>query len=1153
MISSLPKLRSDLDLRQQATATGTALVIKDPASGQSFRFQEAEQFIAQQLDGNTPVEVVRQRAEEKLGVSLAPEMLAGFIQNLGRNGLLESDETGEPRGSAQHWWLGQKASTTSNQPELRADSVWGKYFRVRAAEYFLVRQLHADAPVDNGNHGEKEVAAEAPTGFIQGSKGNGARESQENKAPRKPGRQRQRSGKASSNSTDPKLQTVRGPQTVERTTSVVNDPASGDSVRPAAAEDSPAGQLGGTTSVPIVQQRVEQDSTTTPPPEASAGSIQSLEGNGRLENEETREPGESSQGIPARQEASTTSVLPKLRKDLTVSKQGTGAEAIFVIKDRVTGQFFRLREAEWFIARQCDGTTAADVIRQRTEEEFGAALPLEGLTAFVKKLEKAKLLESERTARRLRERQGRIRGSMLYLRVKLLDPDRLLDRLISKLRFCFTPYFVVLAASLTLLAAGIVATHWAEIGQGFGGLLSLSAIPVFLAVIFVVISAHEFAHGLTCKHFGGEVREMGFLLIYFQPALYCNVSDAWLFPEKSKRMWVGFAGPFFELFLWSLATLAWRVTEVGTWINYVALTVMISSGIKTLFNFNPLIKMDGYYLLSDYLAIPNLRKKSFRYIGDRIKSVFGLGYQAAPDLPSRERRIYLAYGLVATLGSLSLLSVAAAKIGGFLVEQGQSLALLFFTALLGTKLRRRYRRFFGRSSGPSDLWDDDEDDFDDTTLPEPAEPRKAEPGEPRSVKPMESKRTEPDGSSKTGRDEAGKREFVKLESEPRKKEMAASGKTEDREAGKTEPAAPRKKRKRRALKRRIALAALAGAILVVLFLGRMDLRIVGGFNILPEENADVRAAVDGIIEEIYVDEGVEVQAGDLIARLSDRDVRAELQKIGSAMEAAEAKLRLLVAGPRPEEIEQGRIDVARNAEAIKFATSRLERDKSLFENNLVSKQELEVSEASLAELTSGSATAKSRLDVLLAGPRPEEIEAMKASLASLESQRRYLEEQLRLMRVVSPASGIVATPSRQLKEMRRQMVSKGALIAKVYELKTVTAEIIVPEKEIADIKVGQEVALKARSYPDQTFHGRVTSIATAAQGGAAMPAAPTPSGSVSASGKTILVTTEIDNPALLLKAQMTGQAKIYCGERRIFDLVTRRLARTVKVEFWSWW
>jgi len=97
------------------------------------------------------------------------------------------------------------------------------------------------------------------------------------------------------------------------------------------------------------------------------------------------------------------------------------------------------------------------------------------------------------------------------------------------------------------------------------------------------------------------------------------------------------------------------------------------------------------------------------------------------------------------------------------------------------------------------------------------------------------------------------------------------------------------------------------------------------------------------------------------------------------------------------------------------------------------------------------------------------------------------------------------------------------------------------------------VVLKARSYPDETFHGTVTAIATAASGATALFSSSSSSSSSSATSNTILVRTEIKNPSLLLKAQMTGQAKILCGERRIVDLMTRRLARTLKVEFWSWW
>src|SRR5262249_16367063 len=139
------------------------------------------------------------------------------------------------------------------------------------------------------------------------------------------------------------------------------------------------------------------------------------------------------------------------------------------------------------------------------------------------------------------------------------------------------------------------------------------------------------------------------------------------------------------------------------------------------------------------------------------------------------------------------------------------------------------------------------------------------------------------------------------------------------------------------------------------------------FDVLPVHNDDVRAGAEGIIEEIYVTEGQTVQQGELIASLFDRDVRAELQKTEAAITEAQAKLRLLVAGPRAEEIEQARIEIAKDKEAILFATSRLERDTKLFGEKLVSKQELENSQANLALRESELAMAKSKLEVLLAG------------------------------------------------------------------------------------------------------------------------------------------------------------------------------------------
>lgn len=177
-------------------------------------------------------------------------------------------------------------------------------------------------------------------------------------------------------------------------------------------------------------------------------------------------------------------------------------------------------------------------------------------------------------------------------------------------------------------------------------------------------------------------------------------------------------------------------------------------------------------------------------------------------------------------------------------------------------------------------------------------------------------------------------------------------------------------------------------------------------------------------------------------------------------------------------------------------------------------------------------------------------------MSSIEFYRSSSEGQIQRAEVRSPVDGVVATPELELKELAGQVVQKGALIAKVFELRKTTVEIAVPENEIPDVKVGQKVVLKVRAYPNETFNGTVTSIATSAfapeTGGETLlpiPAVP----SSNSAPKTILVTTEIDNGSRLLKPGMTGHAKIFCGRRRLIDLINTRLARTVKIQFWSWW
>ena len=339
------------------------------------------------------------------------------------------------------------------------------------------------------------------------------------------------------------------------------------------------------------------------------------------------------------------------------------------------------------------------------------------------------------------------------------------------------------------------------------------------------------------------------------------------------------------------------------------------------------------------------------------------------------------------------------------------------------------------------------------------------------------------------------------------------------------------------LAKTVVLLAIAAAALYFI---KTDFKISGEFRILPIHNAEVRAEVEGIIEEIVHDEGDAVNAGDLIARLSDRDYRAELEKIKAEIAEKDAKLKMRQHGARAEEIELARTTVAKGEERVKHSKTLLEMEKSLYEEKLSSKKDYETAAEIAALRASELEESKGTLKLLLAGARPEEIEATQAELTRLEAQQKYLQAQLERLHIVSPIAGMVTT--HRLKERLGNNLKKGELLAEVHQLQTVNAEIAIPEKEISEVRVGQPVVLKARAYLNQSFQGKVISIS--------------PVGTIPTNGlpqRSFLVVTELENKTQALRPEMTGNAKISSGTRCLYEIVFRRLIRFIRVDFWSWW
>jgi len=345
----------------------------------------------------------------------------------------------------------------------------------------------------------------------------------------------------------------------------------------------------------------------------------------------------------------------------------------------------------------------------------------------------------------------------------------------------------------------------------------------------------------------------------------------------------------------------------------------------------------------------------------------------------------------------------------------------------------------------------------------------------------------------------------------------------------------------------------AAAVLAALIFGRMELRASGPVNVLPKENADIRAAVEGIVEEIYVDEGDRVRVGDPIARLSSQALETNLHSTEAEVRELRAVVQGLVNGPTNVEIQVARATLTRTEATADYASTQLARVAQLFQIGAVPRAQLDDARAALSTAEGVKLEAQRRLNVLLAGTRPDDIEAARARLERLESQQSDLTQQYGKLSVVSPVAGIVATPSRDLKAMKRQLIGSGGLIAKVYDFETVAAQIRVPEKEIGEVRPGLPVELRTRANPDVTFQGRVTSIAVAADATPVTEAASPLPVTHSGGDRVFVVTSLIDNRSHFLRPGMTGQAKVLCGRRSVMNIMTRQLVRTLNVEVWSWW
>ncbi len=329
--------------------------------------------------------------------------------------------------------------------------------------------------------------------------------------------------------------------------------------------------------------------------------------------------------IPApKTQSSSPPVRMKMRGDLTFDRLTYQGVEYWVVKEPLGQKYYQFPPHVFYILQQLDGNQTIDqLIDGYHEEHAPKRITRTELQQLLTRFHRDGLVISDvggqgnellkRGRKNLAmERFGQF-SNILAIRYRGFDPERILNFLIKYTWWLFTPAAATIVGILATVALLSVLMNFAEFSArlpGFDTFFNPRKMVLFVGVLCFTKICHEFGHGLSCKRLGGECHEIGFMLLVLTPCMYCNVSDSWRLENKWHRAAIGAAGIYIEVLLATIATFVWWFVQPGV-VQDICLQIMLISSVSTiLFNGNPLLRFDGYYIMSDVLEIPNLSQKS---------------------------------------------------------------------------------------------------------------------------------------------------------------------------------------------------------------------------------------------------------------------------------------------------------------------------------------------------------------------------------------------------------------------------------------------------------------------------------------------------------------------------------------------------------------
>ena len=362
---------------------------------------------------------------------------------------------------------------------------------------------------------------------------------------------------------------------------------------------------------------------------------------------------------------------PRLHPHVLARTQMENDEPVIYAIVSGANQLYRFTPQQWELLQLFNGERSYEEVSNTYRARSGVYFSPESIQEYVSELEEIwytapqepNVMAAQKGAEERHKRATKKLADITTITAGHWDPDTYLTRLHEKAKFVYDGWFILLTLAFFAFMAWIFIDRWSEIGtdtwkyynftqKGLGDIAEFWLLFCFLGFF------HESAHGLTCKHFGGAVHKMGFLLYYLEPCFFVDVTEVYIYAGKWARIATSIAGIWVELMFCAAASIIWWGTPAGTPVHDLAYKIILITGVGVaIINLNPLIKLDGYYILCELVGIIGLKEDSTAFVSSWIKKhIFRLPVEVE-FVPRRRRWLFSVYAIVSGIYSYTLLYV----------------------------------------------------------------------------------------------------------------------------------------------------------------------------------------------------------------------------------------------------------------------------------------------------------------------------------------------------------------------------------------------------------------------------------------------------------------------------------------------------------------